>query len=127
MKGPETVGELIEGPALAGRTPANICRKCLELCSSILEHQQMLGGTENQADESTISAATRKLLQEKINERLSVLTRLEEDIIRLRYGLIDGYTYSHAEVGEKLGILPRRVTDIEAMAVAKQRLGSAEP
>jgi RNA polymerase primary sigma factor len=81
----------------------------------------MLGGAKEQTDENTISAVTQTLLEEKIDENLSILTSLEDDIIRLRYGLTDGYAYTLNEVGEKMGLAPERVAEIEARAVAKLR------
>jgi hypothetical protein len=115
------VGELIEGPALPRGTPAYICRECVELCSSIIEHRKIFGGADEQTDESITDAATQTLLEEKINQKLSILTSLEDDIIRLRYGLAAGYAHTLHEVGEKVGLAPERVAEIEANAVAKLR------
>jgi hypothetical protein len=120
-KEPATVGELIEGPALPGGTPAYICQECVELCSSIFEHRKMFGGAKEQTDKSIISAGARRLLEEKIDQNLSILTSLEDDIIRLRYGLTNGYAYTLNDVGEKMGLAPERVAEIEARAVAKLR------
>ncbi len=120
-KGPATVCDLIECPELPGCAPAYICQECVELCSSIFQHRRMLGGAEEETEESIINAATHKLLEEKIDQSLSILTSLETDIIRLRYGLTDGYTYTLKEVGEKMGISPEHVADIERRAVAKLR------
>jgi ClpX C4-type zinc finger/Sigma-70, region 4 len=64
----------------------------------------------------------RALLEEKIDQSLSILTSLEEDIIRLRRGLTDGHTYSLEQVGETMGMAPERVAAIEARAEAKLRL-----
>jgi RNA polymerase sigma factor (sigma-70 family) len=116
-----TVGELIEGPVLTGGTRAYICQECVELCSSIFGHRKLFGGDEEQADGCITSAATKRLLEEKIDQALSILTSLEDDIIRLRYGLTHGYSYSLNEVGEMMGLAPERVAEIEARAVAKLR------
>ena len=62
------------------------------------------------------------LLEEKIDQSLSILTSLEEDIIRLRRGLTDGHTYSLEQVGETMGMAPERVAAIEARAEARLRL-----
>jgi len=62
------------------------------------------------------------LLEEKIDQSLSFLTSLEEDIIRLRRGLTDGHTYSLEQVGETMGMAPERVAAIEARAETKLRL-----
>ena len=62
------------------------------------------------------------LLEEKIDQSRSILTSLEEDVIRLRRGLTDGHTYSLEQVGETMGMAPERVATIEARAEAKLRL-----
>jgi hypothetical protein len=69
----------------------------------------------------------RALLEEQIDQSLSSLTSLEEDIIRLRRGLTDGYTYSLEQVGETMGMAPERVAAIEARAEAKLRLTEPQP
>jgi DNA-directed RNA polymerase sigma subunit (sigma70/sigma32) len=49
-------------------------------------------------------------------------TSLDDDIIRLRWGLTDGYDYSLEQVAEKIGMAPERVAEIKARAEAKLRL-----
>jgi len=119
--GPEKVGELIEASALPGCTPAYICNECADLCSSIFERRKMIRGAAEQPDQSIINAASRKLLEAKIDESLLILTSLESHIIKLRNGLADGYTYSCEEVGRLLHIAPERVAELEMAAVAKLR------
>jgi RNA polymerase primary sigma factor len=81
----------------------------------------MFRGADEQTDEGTMSAATQRLLEEKIDQKLSKLTAFERDVIRLRYGLTDGYSHTHIEVGEKMGLTPERVMEIEARAIAELR------
>ena len=54
---------------------------------------------EDEAAESPINAATQEMLKEKIDQVLKTLTYREREIIKLRYGLGDGYTYTLEEVG----------------------------
>ena len=54
----------------------------------------------------------------KIEELLKTLTCREREIIRLRYGLADGYTYTLEEVGRIFKVTRERVRQIEAKAVA---------
>ncbi|MCX8014873.1 MAG: sigma-70 family RNA polymerase sigma factor [candidate division WOR-3 bacterium] len=73
-------------------------------------------------DEKTISpahAAGRMLLREKLNEALSVLSRREEKVLRLRFGLNDGYPRTLEEVGTIFNITRERVRQIEAKALKK--------
>ena len=64
-------------------------------------------------------AATNEMLREKIEALLKTLTYREREIIRLRYGLGDGYTYTLEEVGRIFKVTRERVRQIEAKAVRK--------
>jgi RNA polymerase primary sigma factor len=74
---------------------------------------------EDDATESPLSAASHGLLREKIEGLLKTLTYREREIIRLRYGLGDGYTYTLEEVGRIFKVTRERVRQIEAKAVRK--------
>jgi RNA polymerase primary sigma factor len=54
---------------------------------------------EDDGVESPVSAATQEMLKDKIEHVLKTLTYREREIIKLRYGLGDGYTYTLEEVG----------------------------
>ncbi len=64
-------------------------------------------------------AAANELLRERIEQLLKTLTYREREIIRLRYGLGDGYTYTLEEVGRIFKVTRERVRQIEAKAVKK--------
>ena len=64
-------------------------------------------------------AAGNGLLRDKIEGLLNTLTYREREIIRLRYGLSDGYTYTLEEVGRIFKVTRERVRQIEAKAVKK--------
>jgi RNA polymerase primary sigma factor len=64
-------------------------------------------------------AAHNELLRQKIDSLLKTLTYREREIIRLRYGLGDGYTYTLEEVGRIFKVTRERVRQIEAKAVRK--------
>ncbi len=64
-------------------------------------------------------AATNEMLRERIESLLKTLTYREREIIRLRYGLGDGYTYTLEEVGRIFKVTRERVRQIEAKAVRK--------
>ncbi len=74
---------------------------------------------EDEAAESPINAATQEMLKEKIDQVLKTLTYREREIITLRYGLGDGYTYTLEEVGRIFKVTRERVRQIEAKAVRK--------
>jgi RNA polymerase primary sigma factor len=59
------------------------------------------------------------LLKKRIASVLSALNYREREIIRLRYGLTDGYAYTLEEVGKIFSVTRERVRQIEAKAVRK--------
>ncbi|MHC5063966.1 MAG: RNA polymerase sigma factor RpoD [Planctomycetota bacterium] len=74
---------------------------------------------EDDATESPVIAASREMLKEQIDSVLSTLTFREREIIKLRYGIGDGYTYTLEEVGRIFRVTRERVRQIEAKAVRK--------
>ena len=59
------------------------------------------------------------MLKNRIGEALGSLNYREREIIRLRYGLADGYSYTLEEVGKIFSVTRERVRQIEAKAVRK--------
>jgi RNA polymerase primary sigma factor len=74
---------------------------------------------QDRGTESPHKLANIGLLRERIEELLKTLTYREREIIRLRYGLVDGYSYTLEEVGRIFKVTRERVRQIEAKAVAK--------
>ena len=66
-----------------------------------------------------VKMASGGILRGKIDELLKTLTYREREIIRLRYGLVDGYSYTLEECGRIFKVTRERVRQIEAKAVAK--------
>jgi RNA polymerase primary sigma factor len=65
------------------------------------------------------AAAFADKLSRQLDEAVKNLDDIEFRIIELRYGLADGYSYSHEDVAKELKITPEKVQEIEAAAVAK--------
>jgi RNA polymerase primary sigma factor len=74
---------------------------------------------EDNSVENPVNAATNEMLKDKIEGVLKTLTYREREIIKLRYGLGDGYTYTLEEVGRIFKVTRERVRQIEAKAVRK--------
>ncbi len=74
---------------------------------------------EDDAVESPVLAASREMLKDRIVNVLDTLTFREREIIKLRYGIGDGYTYTLEEVGRIFRVTRERVRQIEAKAVRK--------
>ncbi len=66
-------------------------------------------------------AAYHRLLQEKLEDVLSTLTPREARILRLRFGLQNGRSYTLEEVGKKFGLTRERIRQIEGQALRKLR------
>ncbi len=75
----------------------------------------------DQSSGSPVSSAAQELLKGKIDDVLKSLTYREREIIKLRYGLGDGYTYTLEEVGRIFKVTRERVRQIEAKAVRKMQ------
>ncbi|MCL6519726.1 MAG: RNA polymerase sigma factor RpoD [Armatimonadetes bacterium] len=75
-------------------------------------------------DRDTVSpddAASHQLLRERIVEVLSELTSRERDVLRMRFGLDDGYPRTLEEVGRHFQVTRERIRQIEAKALKKLR------
>jgi RNA polymerase primary sigma factor len=70
------------------------------------------------APDAGVSAA---MLRELVEEILEDLPPREVRILQLRYGLVDGQTYTLEEVGNKMGVTRERVRQIEAQALRRLR------
>jgi RNA polymerase primary sigma factor len=74
---------------------------------------------EDSSTENPVKVATNSVLRGKIDGLLKTLTFREREIIRLRYGLTDGYTYTLEEVGRIFKVTRERVRQVEAKAIRK--------
>lgn len=99
----------------------SIGRQPVSLDRPIGESEDAVFGEFIQDDntQSPITSASQVMLRDKIEGLLKTLTYREREIIRLRYGLGDGYTYTLEEVGRIFKVTRERVRQIEAKAVRK--------
>jgi RNA polymerase primary sigma factor len=74
---------------------------------------------EDGSTQAPSQLANNSVLRQNIESVLKTLTFREREIIRLRYGLVDGYTYTLEEVGRIFRVTRERVRQIEAKAVQK--------
>ncbi len=74
---------------------------------------------EDERVESPVQSATQEMLKDRIDQVLKTLTYREREIIKLRYGIGDGYTYTLEEVGRIFKVTRERVRQVEAKAIRK--------
>ena len=73
---------------------------------------------DNEID-SPVASATQEMLKDRIDVVLKTLSYREREIIKLRYGIGDGYTYTLEEVGRIFKVTRERVRQVEAKAIRK--------
>ncbi len=76
---------------------------------------------EDDTSLSPSQTATQSLLRQKMEEVLSTLSPREARILRLRFGLLNGRTYTLEEVGQKFGLTRERIRQIEGKALRRLR------
>lgn len=74
---------------------------------------------EDDSVESPVGIAGGGMLKDRVEEVLKTLTYREREIIKLRYGIGDGYTYTLEEVGKIFKVTRERVRQVEAKAIRK--------
>jgi len=74
---------------------------------------------EDDEVDSPVLSATQEMLKERIDVVLKTLSYREREIIKLRYGIGDGYTYTLEEVGRIFKVTRERVRQVEAKAIRK--------
>ena len=119
--GIEEIAKEVKIPVSEARRVLKISRHQISLDRTVGESADSAFGDfiEDDKAESPVSAAAQEMLKEKIESVLDTLTYREREIIKLRYGIGDGYTYTLEEVGKRFMVTRERVRQIEAKAVRK--------
>jgi RNA polymerase primary sigma factor len=76
---------------------------------------------ENDTTPTPTEATHDQMLKEKIEQLLTTLTPREARILRLRFGLQNGRSYTLEEVGQKFGLTRERIRQIEGRALRRLR------
>jgi len=76
---------------------------------------------EDDITPTPIQSAYGNMLREKVEEVLATLSPREARILRLRFGLDNGHTYTLEEVGQKFGLTRERIRQIEGKALRRLR------
>ena len=74
---------------------------------------------QDESESTPADTAMQQMLRDKINHVLKSLTYREREIIKLRYGLGDGYSYTLEETGRIFKVTRERIRQIESKALRK--------
>lgn len=98
-----------------------MARQPLSLDQPVTDHDDSFFGEflEDHRDDDPLYETNQQALKERIEEAMDALNYREREILRLRYGLADGYSYTLEEVGKIFSVTRERVRQIESKAVRK--------
>ena len=119
----EEISEQMELPPEKVREIQKISQEPVSLETPIGEEEDSnLGDFIEDSDAVVpLERASFKLLQEQLESVLHTLSDREKDVIRLRFGLVDGQPRTLEEVGKKFGVTRERIRQIESKTLSKLR------
>ena len=118
----------LEEVAKRARMPLSEVRRVMKISRHPISLDRPVGEGEDSyfgdfiediSAESPVSTASGEMLKDRIEQVLKSLTYREREIIKLRYGIGDGYTYTLEEVGKIFKVTRERVRQVEAKAIRK--------
>ncbi|MEE9212650.1 MAG: RNA polymerase sigma factor RpoD [Phycisphaeraceae bacterium] len=117
----EEIAESAQMPVAEARRVMKISRHPISLDRPVGESEDSYFGDfiEDETAGSPSDTATHDMLRDRIEQVLKTLTYREREIIKLRYGIGDGYTYTLEEVGRIFKVTRERVRQVEAKAIRK--------
>ncbi|MFO7660163.1 MAG: RNA polymerase sigma factor RpoD [Candidatus Cloacimonadaceae bacterium] len=121
---PEEIAELLDIPVEKIKNIMSISKEPVSLDKPIGHDSEdsLLGDfIEDRTIISPERLAERSLLKRQVDEVLHTLTTREERVIRLRFGIDDGYHRTLEEVGNIFNVTRERIRQIEDKALKKLR------
>ena len=117
----EEIASRAEMPIDETRRVMKISRHPISLDRPVGESEDSQFGDfiEDERQEAPSETASSDMLRQRINDVLKTLTYREREILKLRYGIGDGYTYTLEEVGRIFKVTRERVRQVEAKALRK--------
>lgn len=105
------------------KTVKNVAREPISLETPIGEEEDSLLGDfiEDKEVENPATQTAFKLLQEQLREVLTTLPPREQEVLKMRFGLEDGYSLTLEEVGLYFEVTRERIRQIEAKALRRLR------
>ncbi|MDQ7013318.1 MAG: sigma-70 family RNA polymerase sigma factor [Planctomycetota bacterium] len=117
----EEIAEIAEMNLAEVRRVMSISKQPVSLDRPVGEGEDSHFGDflEDESQEAPSATASNDALKSRIEGVLKTLTYREREIIKLRYGIGDGYTYTLEEVGRIFKVTRERVRQVEAKAIRK--------
>ncbi len=103
------------------RVVIKMARQPLSLDQPVGDHEESYFGEflEDYRDNDPLLETNQESLKDHIQQAMMTLNYREREILKLRYGLADGYSYTLEEVGRIFSVTRERVRQIESKAVRK--------
>ena len=119
----EEIAERLGWPVQKVKAVKNVGREpiSLEIPVGSEEDSELGDFIEDKEVESPINAAAGSILAEQIRQVLQTLPAREQKVIRMRFGLDDGYAQTLEEVGYQFKVTRERIRQIEAKALRRLR------
>jgi RNA polymerase primary sigma factor len=117
----EEISEAAKMPIVEVRRVLKISRHPISLDRPVGESEDSYFGDfiEDESVANPSDTVAQDMLRYRIEQVLKTLTYREREIIKLRYGIGDGYTYTLEEVGRIFKVTRERVRQVEAKAIRK--------
>ncbi len=119
----EEVAERLGWSVSRVKSVKNVAREPISLETPIGEEEDSLLGDfiEDKDVENPASQTAFKLLQEQLDDVLMTLPPREQEVLKMRFGLEDGYSLTLEEVGLYFNVTRERIRQIEAKALRRLR------
>lgn len=119
----EEIAEKLGWPASKVKTVKNVAREPISLETPVGEEEDSLLSDfiEDKDVENPATQTSYALLQEQLHEVLATLPPREQEVLKMRFGLEDGYSLTLEEVGLYFEVTRERIRQIEAKALRRLR------
>ena len=119
----EEIAEKLGWAAIKVKSVKNVAREPISLETPIGEEEDSLLGDfiEDKDVENPANQTAFKVLQEQLGGVLSTLPAREQEVLKMRFGLDDGYSLTLEEVGLYFNVTRERIRQIEAKALRRLR------
>ena len=122
----QEIAKALSWPESRVKSVRNVAKDPVSLNAPIGDEEDTILGEliEDKEFESPQNITTFKILRKQIDSILDSLPEREKNVIRMRFGLVDGYSHTLEEVGYVFKVTRERIRQIEAKAIRRLRAQS---